>query len=300
MAQTVVDPHIHLWDLSTGLYPGLEKPSTGFIGDNAPIARSYLLAEFLAEGGDEFEVVGAVHVEAFPTDPVAETRRLQTVADQSPIPIGIVANADLTTPSVQAILEAHAAHRSFRGIRQVLNRHSDPLYNYVGRDFMAEPAFEQGFKLLQRHDASFDLQLYPRQMAEAAALAGRHPQTQIVLNHAGMWVDRNLAGWRAWRDGLRQLAAHDNIAVKISGLGMLDRQWSIEGFRPLVLETLDAFGVERAMFASNFPVDKLFSDYRTLWRAYAAIAADFSEAEKSALFRGNAERIYRLQPRAAA
>lgn len=302
MAETlrVVDPHIHLWDLSTGLYPGLEKPSTGFIGSNAPIARSYLLDEFLAEGGSAVEVVGAVHVEAFPTDPVAETAHLQSIADNSPIPIAIVANADLTAPQAQMILEAQATHRGFRGIRQVLNRHADPLYNYVGRDFLQDPAFEAGFKLLKRHGASFDLQLYPSQAADAAALAGRHADTQIVLDHAGMWVDRTLSGWRAWRDGLRRLAAHDNISVKLSGLGMFDHQWTVESIRPLVLETLDAFGIERAMFASNFPVDKLFSDYPTLWRAYAAIVGSFSETEQAALFCGNAERIYRLGARASA
>jgi predicted TIM-barrel fold metal-dependent hydrolase len=302
MAETlrVIDPHIHLWDLSTGLYPGLEKPSTGFIGSNAPIARSYLLDEFLGEGAGEVEVLGAVHVEAFPTDPVAETRHLQSVADQSPIPIGIVANTDLTARNAEAILEAHAAFEGFRGVRQVLNRHPDPLYNYVARDFIADPAFEDGFKLLRRHGASFDLQLYPSQMADAAALAGRHPDIQVVLNHAGMWVDRTLSGWRAWKDGLWQLAERPNIAVKISGLGMLDRQWTVESIRPLVLETIDAFGTGRAVFASNFPVDKLFSDYPTLWRAFTAIVADFSEAEKEALFRGNAGRIYRIRQRAAA
>jgi predicted TIM-barrel fold metal-dependent hydrolase len=296
----VIDPHIHLWDLSTGLYPGLEKPSTGFIGSNAPIARSYLLDELLGEGGGEVEVAGAVHVEAFPTDPVAETSHLQAMADASPIPIGIVANANLSGPDAPAMLERHAAHHGFRGIRQVLNLHAEPLYNYVGRDFLSDPAFERGISLLRRHDASFDLQLYPSQMADAAALAGRHPDTQIVLNHAGMWVDRNLLGWRAWRDGLRALAAHDNVAVKISGLGMFDHQWTIESIRPLVLETLDAFGTGRAMFASNFPVDKLFSDYPTLWRAYAALVEDLSEAEKAALFRGNAEGIYRLRAKVPA
>src|SRR5215216_3253371 len=97
----VVDPHIHLWDLSTGLYPGLETPSTGFIGSNAPIARSYLLDEFRAEGGTEVEVIKAVHVEAFPTDPVRETETIAAVAAASPTPLAIVAHADLSAPDVE-------------------------------------------------------------------------------------------------------------------------------------------------------------------------------------------------------
>ena len=290
----VVDPHIHLWDLSTGLYPGLEKPSTGFIGDNAPIARSYLLNEFLAEGCDVIEVVGAVHVEAFPTDPVAETRALQSVADNSPIPIGVVGNANLSAPDVAATLEAQLAFPALRGIRQVVNRHADPLLNYVAVDFMDDPAWHLGFAQLRRLGLSFDLQLYPHQMSQAARLAAEHPDTRIVLNHAGMWADRTLAGWRQWRDGMRELAGRPNVMVKISGLGMLDRGWSIGSIRPLVLETLDAFGTARAMFASNFPVDKLFGDYVTLWRAFDAIVSDLSAAERHALFRGTAARAYRL------
>lgn len=290
----VVDPHIHLWDLSSGLYPGLEQPSTGFIGNNAPIARSYLLDEFLREGGTSVEVLKAVHVEAFPTDPVAETRALQAVADASPIPLVIIANADLSSPDAEALLTQHAAFPILRGIRQVVNRHPDPLYNYVDRDFMRELAWQQGFKLLAKFGLSFDMQLYPHQFGEAAAIAAANPDTPIIINHTGMWADRDLAGWRAWRDGLRTLAARPNMFIKISGLGMFDHRFTIDSLRPLVLETIDTFGIDRAMFASNFPVDKLFSDYPTLWAAYAGIVAGCSEDEQAALFRTNAERIYCL------
>ena len=290
----IVDPHIHLWDLSTGLYPGLETPSAGFIGDNAAIARSYLLPEFLAEPAGAVEIVGAVHVEAFPTDPVAEVRGLDAVAAASPVPLGIIGYADLSSPDVGSVLEAQQAFVAFRGIRQVINRHPDPFLNYVGRDFMEDPAWHRGFARLAPLGLSFDLQLYPSQMAQAARLADAHPDTSIVLDHAGMWADRNLGGWREWRDGMRALAARDNVTVKMSGLGMFDHRWSVESIRPLVLETLDAFGTARSMFASNFPVDKLFGEYATLWLAFDAIVADLSQDERDSLFRCNAVRIYRL------
>ena len=295
MTLQVVDPHIHLWDLSTGLYPWLETSARNAGNANSSIARTYALQDLLTDAG-EIKVLKAIHVEAFPTDPVAETAYIQTIANAgvNGIPQGIVANADLTAPDLDRVLEAHARFANFRGIRQVLNRHVSAARNYVDRDFMLEPAFDAGFKLLERHGASFDLQIYPSQMADAAALAGRHPQTQIILNHSGMWVDRDLAGWRAWRDGMRELATCNNIAVKISGLGMLDTKWTVGSIRPLVLETLDAFGTDRVMFASNFPVDKTFSDYSTVWRAFAEIVADFSDDEKAGLFRSNAELIYRI------
>jgi predicted TIM-barrel fold metal-dependent hydrolase len=93
---------------------------------------------------------------------------------------------------------------------------------------------------------------------------------------------------------MRLLAGCPNVAVKISGLGMADRNWTEASMRPFVLATIELFGVERCLFASNFPVDKLMSDYRTLWQAYDNITRDFSADERAALFQGNAARYYRI------
>ena len=290
----IIDPHIHLWDLWTRLYPHFETPRRTRFGSNAPIARSYLLEEFLDEGQGQVEVLGAVHVEAFPTDPVRETETLQAVAERSPIPIAMVSNADLTSPEFPRLLERHAVFPCFRGIRQVVNHHPDRELSPTKRELMADPTFLDGLKLLGRRGFSFDLQLYPHQMAQAAALAAAAPDTQIILNHAGMWTDFDLNGWTTWKAGLRKLAAQPNVAVKISGLSMRVSTWSVESIRPLVFETLEAFGTQRAMFASNFPVDKLKSDYPALWRAFSTVVAACSGSERDALLRDNAQRIYRL------
>ncbi len=288
----IVDPHIHLWDLWTRIYPHFEKPGPG--GANATICRSYLIEEYLEEGRDAFEIVGAVHVEAFPTDPVKETETLQKVADANPLPLVIVGNGDLGSPQFPALLDQHQEFAIFRGIRQVVNMHPDPKRSYTSRDLMAEGQFLEGLRELGRRGLSFDLQLYPHQMETAAALAAKAPDTRIILNHAGMWADRDLAGWRQYKAGLRTLAAQPNIVAKISGLAMLDNGWTTESIRPLVLESIDAFGPERAMFASNFPVDKQYSDFVTVWRAFDAITAGFSEAERAGLFRDNARKHYRI------
>jgi predicted TIM-barrel fold metal-dependent hydrolase len=288
----IVDPHVHLWDLWTRIYPHFERP--GPDGSNAAICRSYLLEEYLGEGKGEFEPEGLVHVEAFPTDPVKETATLAEVAVRSRVPIVIVSYADLTAPDFQTQLDRHAAYPIFRGIRQIVNQHDNSARSYGVPDRMSHPNFLGSLRELGRRGLSFDLQLYPHQMAQAAGLAAQAPETSIVLNHAGMWVDRDLGGWKAWKAGLRTLAAQPNIAVKVSGLGMLDARWTTESIRPLVLETIEAFGVSRSMFASNFPVDKLFSDFPTVWRAFAAITADFTDADKAGLFRDTARAAYRI------
>ncbi|MFT3723338.1 MAG: amidohydrolase family protein [Hyphomonadaceae bacterium] len=290
----IIDPHIHLWDLATGLYPHFEKPSVSFIGDNTAIARSYLLPEFLAEGEGSVVIEGAVHVEALPTDPLGELRALQMVASTASIPIGVIAGGDLTSPDFERFLDTCEEFSSFRGVRQVLNRHPVGEFNYVNTDFMARPEFSKGLNALGRRGAVFDLQIYPHQMEQAAQRAADAAGTAIVLNHAGMWVDRNGAGWREFKKGLRTLAARPNITVKISGLGMFDRQWTTESIGPLILETIEAFGPDRSMFASNFPVDKLFSTYSALWKAFSDVTADFPERDRAKLFHSTAKRIYRL------
>jgi predicted TIM-barrel fold metal-dependent hydrolase len=290
----IVDPHVHLWDLWTRLYPQLERPRKTRFGSNAAIARSYLLEEFLEEGEGDVEVLGAVHIEAFPTDPVKETETLQRVAERSPVPLVVIGNADLTSPEFPAILDRHSAFPSFRGIRQVVNWHQDPELTFTKRDLLGEPTFLEGLKLLGKRGLSFELQLYPHQIDAAATLLSKAPETQFILNHAGMWTDFDLAGWQTWKAGLRTLASRPNVAAKISGLSMRLPAWSVESIRPIVFETLEAFGTGRSMFASNFPVDKLKVEYRVLWGGFAAISACFSESERAALFHHNAQRFYRL------
>jgi predicted TIM-barrel fold metal-dependent hydrolase len=295
----VVDPHIHLWDIEALNYPWLVESAVTFMGPYEPLKKIYGIGEFLEDVAG-IDVLKVVHVDAAhdPADPLAETRWLQSVADGASsrgMPNGIVAYADLSLPDVEALLAAHADYPNVRGIRQTLNVHTDPLYDYVGRHFMRELQWRKGFALLGKYDLSFDLQLYPTQMEEAAALAHEHGDTAIIVNHAGMFVDRStVEGWRTWRDGMRSLAACPNVRVKLSGFGMIDHRWTVESIRPYVLETIDTFGVNRCMFASNFPVDSLYDTYAEVWYAYAAIVEGATDDEKSALFRTNAERVYRI------
>jgi predicted TIM-barrel fold metal-dependent hydrolase len=295
----VVEPHIHLWDLKTHHYPWLANPGVSFVGDARELKHDYLLADLLREAG-EIQILKVVHVEANhdPADPVEETRWLQGLANEAGsrgMPNGIVAGVDLSAPNAAQVLEGHAAFANTRGIRQILNVHENKLFDYIGRHLMRDSVWRENFALLRRYDMSFDMQIYPSQMDEAVALAQAHADTQFIINHAGMFVDRSsVAGYRAWRDGMRKLAGCPNVTVKLSGFAMFDHQWTVESLRPYVLETIDTFGVERSMFASNFPVDRLFGSYEDLWRAYASIVADASAAERDALFRRNAERVYRI------
>ena len=292
----IIDPHFHLWDLETNYYPWLSdgvKPSA--FGDYTAINKTYLIGDFLADAQGQ-NLVKAVHLDVGydPRDPAGETRWLQGVADKTGFPHGIVGYADFRKPDVGDLLDEHLQYANFRGIRQSMNFHPDPAKTYLPEPFVSRtPEWRRGFRELARRGLSYDLQLYFWQIDEFIDLARDFPDTQIILNHTGMQVDGPHL-FDGWRKAMTRLAECPNVACKISGLGMGDWTWTTDSIRPYVLAAIEAFGVDRCMFASNFPVDKLFSTYGAIFDAFKAITADFSHAERLALFHDNAARIYRL------
>lgn len=297
MAIPFVDAHIHLWDLDGLRYPWLTPPYSddGPNGSVAPIASTYLPSHYRADAA-AWNVVGAVHIDAGAAaqDALAETQWLEGLADSEGLPSAIVAFAALDDPRVETLLAAHAAHPRVRGIRHIINWHADPRRTYTPRDVTGDAAWQAGFGLLAKHGLSFDLQCYPEQMPGLAALIARHPDTPVILNHAGMPIDTDAAGITTWRAGMKALAALPQVAVKLSGFGFIHRTWTQAQIAPYILDAIDIFGPDRCLFASDTPTDKLFGDFDSHMNAYHAIVADFPEDQRRALFGRNADRIYRL------
>ncbi|HVY19707.1 MAG TPA: amidohydrolase family protein [Bauldia sp.] len=292
----IVDAHHHLWKLSDGYkYPWLQdKPAgEGMLGNLAPIVTDYLAADYRKDTAN-YEAVKTVHIEAVPSSAIDETRWLQANADRERIPDAIVARVELAAPYAERVMAEHKAFRQVRGIRQIANWHKNGRFTFTDHDYLTDPAWIAGYRLLKKYDLSFDLQIYPGQMAAAAALARANPQTAMILNHTGMPVERDEAGLAAWRNGMRALAGEPNVFAKISGMGMVDHAWTEASIRPFVLGTIDYFGTDRAMFGSNFPVDKLYSSFDALYGAFENIVTSFSESEKAKLFHDNALSIYRI------
>jgi predicted TIM-barrel fold metal-dependent hydrolase len=294
----IVDPHMHLWDLDRHYYAWLQDTPlpNNPAGDMSPIAyKSYGLDDYLADAKG-WNVVQVVHVECGlpPKDQLSETDWLQAIADQRGVIGGIVAGANLDDPNVEPMLAAHASRQAVRGIRQIVNWHADPAKTYGPTDKLLDAQWRKGFALLAKYRLSFDLQLYASQMTVAAELADAHPDIPLIVNHAGMPTDRDEAGLAAWREGLAVLAQRPNVSCKISGLAMVDRSWTTASLKPFVLQVIETFGIERCMFASNFPVEKIHGSFGAFYAAYDAITAGFSHDEREALFAGTARRIYRL------
>ena len=148
--------------------------------------------------------------------------------------------------------------------------------------------------MLRKYKLSFDTQLFHPAMAFGAELVSAHPDVQFILTHIGLPRQQDAPYLEAGRRGMRTLSERPNIAVKISGFGFIDRAWTADSIRPLVLETIDIFGADRCMFASNFPVDKMSRGFAAYWQAFEAVTRSFSDSEREALFSANAERFYRI------
>lgn len=295
----VVDAHHHLCNLSKHSYPWLERPvEQGFPyhGDDRPIRRDYLVADYLNDVGD-IDLIGSVHIENGAADPRAETAWLADVMRSAPIPSALVAKVDLLADSATEDLEWQAAQPGVRGIRQILSWHPDPVYTHTSRpDIIEDPSWLTNFGRLAALGLSFDLQVYPHQMEQAVVLARTFPDVRIILDHAGMPISRAGPSLAQWREQMRRLAQCENVVCKISGIGTQDHGWTVDSIRPVVLGAIEAFGPDRTMFAGNFPVDSLYSSFTRLYTAFSELTAAFSTEERDQLFARTATEVYRLGP----
>ena len=129
----------------------------------------------------------------------------------------------------------------------------------------------------------------------AAELAADFPGTQIVINHTGLPADRSDEGLRAWREALDSVAAHPNVALKISGIGLPGHPWTVTDNGAVVRDAIEIFGTGRCIFASNFPVDSLVAEFATIFSGFREITRDLPGEDITTLFHDNALKIYRLK-----
>ncbi len=283
-----IDTHVHFYDLQHPkleygwLQPGVKHHILEAI---EPIqAQRYWADDWIAESRFA-NVVKSIHVQCAvgTADPVEETRWLQAFADRLGHPHGIIAEVHLAAADAEDVLEQHLAFANMRGVR-----------DFGDGDYELDPAWRAGFALLRRHDLVACLDSRPERYAKVKDLAMAFPDTVISLDHAGLPLRRDDEYLELWRRELANLAEAPNVIVKISALGMGDPRWTLDSMRPMVLDCIETFGVERTIFGSNWPVDRLFSSYPDVIDAYAEIISEFSAAEQAALFSGNAERYFRI------
>jgi len=291
----IIDAHHHLWRLAAT--PWLAGPAVPRIfGPYEPLRRDYTVEEYAAAVrplGVKQSVYVQVNVE--PGAEVEEVEWVQSVADAHGYPHAIVGYADLASPAVAQTLDRQMACRNLRGIRQQLHWHESPAYRFAARkDLMDDPAWRQGLAEVGKRGLVFELQVFPRQMGDAIRLVRDCPQVTFVLLHAGMLEDRSPEGWALWRMGMRTLSACPNVCVKLSGLGTFERTCSAAMWRTVIEDTVGAFGADRCLFGSNFPIESLWTTYEKIVTVMQECTSSFSPAERRAIFHDTAKRVYRL------
>tara|TARA_B100000579_G_scaffold359620_1_gene316455 strand:+ start:129 stop:1037 length:909 start_codon:yes stop_codon:yes gene_type:complete len=297
----IVDAHHHLWDLNnehTKYSWLMVTEGEAFFGDYSAIRKSYLLEDYIKDAQNQ-NLIKSVHVQAEHDDdkPVNETAWLQSLADNhsSKLPNAIVAFADFSKNNIVEILDGHQEYKNTKGIRQILSfNKEEPKYSHASEDFMKNTTWVENFKNIRNRNLSFDIQIYKHQMKDAADLANKYDDVLFILNHTGEPCYQTEEYIQSWEENMKKLAKCENVAAKISGLGMFDPQWTIDSTRIFVEKTIQIFGIDRCMFASNFPVDKIFNTFDNYWESFKEITKNYSENDKKLLFSSNAEKFYRI------
>ena len=297
-AVTLIDAHHHLWDLQENYYPWLsDKPDEHFfLGEHGALKRDYMPDDYRHDA-KHHNVLMTVHCEAEwdRDDQVGETLWLTEINAVHGFPNAVVAHAWFDTPNSEEVLAAHAAFPLVRGIRsKPLTSVSPHTMTPGAKGTMQDEHWLRGFARLERHGFSWDLRVPSWHLREAAAVASAFPRTPIVLNHTGFPWDRSEEGLAEWRRNMEAIAREPNVHLKASEFGLRDEPWDFESNRRIVLDAISIFGIERCMFATNFPVAGLRVDYDTLVSSVSRMLVGFSDDERDGFFFRNAITFYRL------
>jgi predicted TIM-barrel fold metal-dependent hydrolase len=294
----IIDAHHHLWDLTQGKHPWLcgEHVIPFRYGDYSAIKRNFLPADYRAVSSGH-RVIATVTMEGEwdERDPVAETRWMSDVARQHGMPIAHVARAFLDRDDVAEVLRGHAAFPLVRGIRHKPT--AAPAPGRIERGApgsMSDPRWRRGYARLREHGLHFELQAPWWHADELVDLIEAHPEIPVVINHTFLPADRSTDGLAGWRKALARAASAPQTSLKISGLGVKGRPWTLDDNRSVIRDAIEIFGIDRCLFASNFPVDGLVGSFDTIYSGFKSATADLPHRDRLKLFHDNAVRIYRL------
>ncbi len=312
----IIDPHHHAWDKDTGRYLIHELAQDVYSGHN-------VVATVFIECGSMYRATGPEAMK-----PVGEVEFVNGIAAMSAsgrygkarLCTGIVGHADLTLgDGVRPVLEAliAAGNGRFRGIRHGVTWDTGNAAKFSRRQpprhQVLDPVFRKGFAHLKPLDLSFESWQFHPQLDDTADLLKAFPETNVILNHCGGLIgiaphENRAEVFKVWKKHIQNLAQFPNLSIKVGGLGMTYCGWDFHlrdipptseelasAWKPYVETCIEAFGPDRCLMESNFPVDKESTGYCVLWNALKRITASCSPTEKLKMYRDTAARVYRLE-----
>ena len=298
----IVDGHHHFWDMRNP-HPWLtEFPRIPFrYGDYESICKNFLPENYAAECGAH-RVLRHVVMEGewTPNDPSGEALWMKSLAQRCGKPNAMAAQIWLDRSDAEQLMQIYtrAPLRDFvRSVRHKprCTRLEDYRTDWAEPGSMRCSTWRRGYALLATYGLMFELQAPWWHMAEAVELARDFPDTQIIVNHAGLPGMRDAETIRRWRVAMADLTPTSNVVIKISGLGVRGEAWSVDQQASIVDALISDFGVERCMFASNYPVDGIVVTLDELWSGFKSLTQRLAPEQRLALFCDNAATLYGLR-----
>ena len=275
----IVDSHHHFWQVGRFDYPWMSSSDKILYRDYLP----QTLEPLLRQNG----VAKTVLVQA--SNSVAESRWLLSLADANPFIAGVVGWVELANPDVDQQLDELTAHPKFKGVRHLVE--SEPA-----DDWLIQPAVLAGLNRLSSYGVSYDLLVHTRHLRHVQTVAECCPELSLVIDHmAKPPIARG--EMKEWARRIKPLVANKNIYCKLSGLVTEANwtSWRTGDLWPFVECVLEAFGPERLMFGSDYPVCLLAASYERVLESFQEILRELKDAERDRIFSENAERFYRLK-----
>ncbi|MBH68871.1 MAG: amidohydrolase [Rhodospirillaceae bacterium] len=295
----IIDSHHHFWDLDQNCYPWLQNDNEPnfFLGDYESLKRNYL-PEHYKDDSNGFDIVATVHVEAEwdRNDQVGETAWLHELNQKFKIPNAIVGHVWLGAQNCEEILLKHKEYSLFKGIRSKPTTSANPVDEKpTGIGSMHDTNWLYGLSLVEQLGLTYDLRVPYWHLYEAADVIARLPRLPIVLNHTGFPWDRSPEGLADWRSSIKTISDCPNVFIKLSELGLKDEPWTVDSNRGVVLDAIETFGVDRCMWASNFPVAGLRISYKEQLEGMLEIMSNFPAEDIQKIFKDNAANFYNIQ-----
>ena len=273
----IIDTHQHFWSY--------DPKTHDWINEDMKVIRKDFLPADLAAILKENNVDGCIAVQADQTD--TETQILIREANQNSFIKGVVGWVDLNSTEIEAALDSYTDTKLLKGFRHILQ--AEP------KGFMLAPGFKKGIDALAKYNYTYDLLIFASQLKEAKEFISNHKEQPIVIDHLAK-PNIKEGEWESWKKDINEIAQYPNVYCKISGMATEANwnSWSMDILKPYIDTALEAFGTDRIMFGSDWPVCLLASSYSKWLETLQNYFNTFSIDEQASFFANNAIKFYKL------
>ena len=273
----IIDTHQHFWNY--------DPKTHDWINEDMKVIRKDFLPADLAPILKENNVDGCIAVQADQTD--TETQILIREANQNSFIKGVVGWVDLNSNEIEAALDSYTDTKILKGFRHILQ--AEP------KGFMLAPGFKKGIDALAKYNYTYDLLIFASQLKEAKEFISNHKEQPIVIDHLAK-PNIKEGEWESWKKDINEIAQYPNVYCKISGMATEANwnSWSMDTLKPYIDIAVEAFGTDRIMFGSDWPVCLLASSYSKWLETLQNYFNTFSIDEQSSFFANNAIKFYKL------